>query len=377
MAEPDAPTDGQLPDATAAQRSARADGRGAPGGAALRSGGPGVTPPDNTVLLRTDGLTKHFRIGGMFSRNYLHAVDDVSISIGERQIVALAGESGSGKSTMARLLAKLYQPTSGEIYFQGKPLSAVRSRRDVLRYRGDVPMVFQDPFASFNPVYRVSHGMQRCLKLHRGELSARQRQEEAERVFEAVGLTPAADVLQRFPHELSGGQRQRVGFAQALALRPKLILADEPVSMLDVSIRIGLLNLMAQLRDEQGVSILYITHDIASARYVADRLIIMYAGRVAEQGPTEEVLASPKHPYTQLLLSAVPDPRAPLGVGAETDRGEPPRVIDPAPGCRFRWRCPLAIDECHRVTPELSELAPDHEAACHVARSGAEVKAFG
>jgi peptide/nickel transport system ATP-binding protein len=377
MAEPDAPADGQLPDATAGQRSARADGRGAPGGAALRSGGPGVTPRDNTVLLRTEGLTKHFRIGGMFSRNHLHAVDDVSISIGERQIVALAGESGSGKSTMARLLAKLYQPTSGEIYFQGKPLSAVRSRRDVLRYRGDVPMVFQDPFASFNPVYRVSHGMQRCLKLHRGELSARQRQEEAERVFEAVGLTPAGDVLQRFPHELSGGQRQRVGFAQALALRPKLILADEPVSMLDVSIRIGLLNLMAQLRDEQGVSILYITHDIASARYVGDRLIIMYAGRVAEQGPTEEVLASPKHPYTQLLLSAVPDPRAPLGVGAETDRGEPPRVIDPAPGCRFRWRCPLAIDECHRVTPELSELAPDHEAACHVARSGAEVKAFG
>jgi len=125
------------------------------------------------------------------------------------------------------------------------------------------------------------------------------------------------------------------------------------------------------------VSILYITHDIASARYVADRLIIMYAGRVAEQGPTEEVLASPKHPYTQLLLSAVPDPRAPLGVGAETDRGEPPRVIDPTPGCRFRWRCPLAIDECHQVTPELRELAPDHDAACHVARSGAEVRAFG
>jgi oligopeptide/dipeptide ABC transporter ATP-binding protein len=408
MTEPDASADGQwpdasdtaeMPDARAGRRLARADGGGAPGGEAPRSGGPGVTPRDNsggpgvtprdnsgdpgvtpgdnTVLLRTEGLTKHFHIGGMFSRSYLHAVDDVGISIGERQIVALAGESGSGKSTMARLLAKLYQPTSGEIYFQGKPLSAVRSRRDVLRYRGDVPMVFQDPFASFNPVYRVSHGVQRCLKLHRGELSARQRQEEAERVFEAVGLTPAADVLQRFPHELSGGQRQRVGFAQALALRPKLILADEPVSMLDVSIRIGLLNLMAQLRDEQGVSILYITHDIASARYVADRLIIMYAGRVAEQGPTEEVLASPRHPYTQLLVSAVPDPRAPLGVGAETDRGEPPRVIDPAPGCRFRWRCPLAIDECHRVTPELSPLGPDHEAACHVARSGAEVKAFG
>jgi peptide/nickel transport system ATP-binding protein len=333
-----------------------------------------MTDPD---LLRTEGLTKHFRIGSVVSRHMLHAVDDVSLSIGERQIVALAGESGSGKSTIARLLAKLYKPTGGEIYFQGRPLSALRSRQDVLRYRGDVPMVFQDPFASINPVFRVSHGVQRSLALHRRELSAQQRREEAERVFEAVGLTPASEVLQRFPHELSGGQRQRVGFAQALALRPKLILADEPVSMLDVSIRIGLLNLMAQLRDEQDVSILYITHDIASARYVADRLVIMYAGQVAEQGPTEELLANPKHPYTQLLLSAVPDPRAPLGVGAETDRGEPPRVIDPVPGCRFRWRCPLAIDECHQVTPELSRLAPDHEAACHVARSGAEVRAFG
>jgi peptide/nickel transport system ATP-binding protein len=238
-------------------------------------------------------------------------------------------------------------------------------------------MVFQDPFASINPVFRVSHGVLRCIKLHRPELSAARRREEAERVFEAVGLMPAAEVLQRFPHELSGGQRQRVGFAQALALRPKLILADEPVSMLDVSIRIGLLNLMKQLRDEQGVSILYITHDIASARYVADRLIVMYAARIAEQGPSEEVLASPRHPYTQLLVSAVPDPRAPLSVGAETDRGEPPRVVDPTPGCRFRWRCPLAIDECSQVTPELSQLAPDHDAACHVARSGAEVRAFG
>ena len=341
------------------------------------AGGSGGSSPRASTVLRTDGLTKHFKIGGALARHTLHAVDDVSISIGERQIVALAGESGSGKSTIARLLARLYKPTGGEIYFQGRPLSAIRSRRDVLRYRGDVPMVFQDPFSSINPVFRVSHGVLRCLKLHRPELSAQQRRAAAEQVFEAVGLTPAAEALQRFPHELSGGQRQRVGFAQALALRPKLILADEPVSMLDVSIRIGLLNLMTQLRDEQQVSILYITHDIASARYVADRLIIMYAGRIAEQGPSEEVLASPRHPYTQLLLSAVPDPRAPLAVGADTDRGEPPRVIDPTPGCRFRWRCPLAIDECHQVTPELTRLAPGHDAACHVARSGAEVRAFG
>ncbi len=333
-----------------------------------------------TELLRTENLARHFKIGNALSRRTLYAVDDLNLSIGEREIVALVGESGSGKSTVARLLAKIYKPTSGEIYFQGRPLSQIRSRRDMLRYRGDVPMVFQDPFASINPVFRVSHGILRALKLHRPELSAAQRQAEAASVFETVGLTPAAEVLQRFPHELSGGQRQRVGFAQALALRPKLILADEPVSMLDVSIRIGLLNLMAKLRDEAGVSILYITHDIASARYVTDRVVVMYAGRIAEAGPVEEVLAAPQHPYTQLLLSAVPDPRAELNVGATTDRGEPPRVLDPAPGCRFRWRCPLATDECARVTPPLEELRPGQHAACHVAAaaaaSGAEVRAF-
>jgi oligopeptide/dipeptide ABC transporter ATP-binding protein len=336
-----------------------------------------VTVTEPAALLRTEGLAKHFKIGSTLSRHLLHAVDDVSLSIGERQIVALAGESGSGKSTIARLLAKIYQPTSGEIYFQDKPVSAIRSRADRLRYSGLVPMVFQDPFSSINPVFRVSHGILRGLKLHRPEFSKAQRIEEAARVFETVGLTPGTDVLQRYPHELSGGQRQRVGFAQALALRPKLIVADEPVSMLDVSIRIGLLNLMAGLRDSQDVSILYITHDIASARYVADRLVVMYAGQIAESGPVEDVLASPRHPYTQLLLSAVPDPRAPLNVTAETDRGEPPRVIDPTPGCRFRWRCPLAIDECSQVTPELRQLLPDHDAACHVAQSGAEIRAFG
>jgi peptide/nickel transport system ATP-binding protein len=327
-------------------------------------------------LLRTERLAKHFLIGGGLRRKTLHAVDDVSVEIGSHEIVALAGESGSGKSTIARLLAGIYRPTAGEIYFGGRPLSQLKSRSDMLSYRSDVPMVFQDPFSSINPVFRISHGVQRSLKLHRPELSASQRQAECERVFDIVGLTPAGEVMTRFPHELSGGQRQRVGFAQALAMRPKLILADEPVSMLDVSIRIGLLNLMKQLRDEQDVSILYITHDIASARYVADRLIVMYAGQIAEQGPVENVLASPRHPYTQLLVSAVPDPKAELAIGAGTDRGEPPRVIDPEPGCRFRWRCPVAVQDCATITPPLLPLVPGHDAACHVAQAGAEVKAF-
>jgi peptide/nickel transport system ATP-binding protein len=336
-----------------------------------------------TELLRADHLTRHFKIGGATSRGTLHAVDDVSFGIGEREIVALAGESGSGKSTVARLLARVYKPTSGTVtYFsesgEGKPLSAFRSRRDALRYSGQVPMVFQDPFSSLNPVFRVSHGVLRALKLHRPDLSAGERRAAAARVFDVVGL--GAGMLQRYPHELSGGQRQRVGFAQALATKPRLILADEPVSMLDTSIRIGLLNLMAKLRDEEGVSLLYITHDIASARYVADRLIVMYAGQIAEAGPIEDVLAAPKHPYTQLLLSAVPDPKAPPPslealAAATGERGEPPKVIDPKPGCRFQPRCPVSIAVCGQVTPELKALGPG-EVACHVAQTGAEIKAF-
>lgn len=330
----------------------------------------------DSPLLETRGLTKHFAIGRGFSRQRLHAVDDADIVINQQEIVALAGESGSGKSTVARLLARVYKPTSGDILYQGRPLSAMRSRKEQLAYRSDVPMVFQDPFSSLNPAYRVSHGILRGLKLHRPDLSTGQRIVEAERVVEAVGLRPAAEILQRFPYELSGGQRQRIGFAQALAYRPKLILADEPVSMLDVSIRIGLLNVMAQMREQEGVSFLYITHDIASARYVADRLMVMYAGHVVESGPTEDVLADPKHPYTQLLLSAVPDPRAPLDIDAVAGQGEPPKVIDPTPGCRFRERCPLAIDVCSTVTPTLRVLGPSHTAACHVATADPSLHAL-
>ena len=318
-------------------------------------------------LLEARGLTRHFKVGGALARKTLHAVDDANFVIGDREIVALVGESGSGKSTIARLLARVYTATAGEIYYRGRPLSDIRSRRDSLSYRSDVPMVFQDPFSALSPAYRVSHGVMRGLKLHRRDLTDAQRVEEAERLFEMVGLHPASDVLDRYPHELSGGQRQRIGFAQALSSRPKLILADEPVSMLDVSIRIGLLNVMADLRQTADVSFLYITHDIASARYVADRLMVMYAGRIVESGPIESVLSDPRHPYTQLLLSAVPDPRAPLSVTSDSDRGEPPRVIDPQPGCRFRWRCPVAVDACRSIMPELEPVEPGHAVSCHVA----------
>jgi peptide/nickel transport system ATP-binding protein len=320
-------------------------------------------------LLETVGLTRHFRLGGLLSKRNLHAVDDVDLVIGAGEIVALVGESGSGKSTVARLIARVYEPTHGEIYFRGRPLSRMRNRSEVLEYRGRVPMVFQDPYGSLSPVYRVSHGVMRALKLHRPTLDKSERETVAAELFESVGLTPGADFLHKYPYELSGGQRQRVGFAQALACNPELILADEPVSMLDVSVRIGVLNLMATLRRELRVSFLYITHDIASARYVADRLIVMYAGQVAESGPVEDVLAHPKHPYTQLLLSAVPDPAAPMSLPASSDVAEPPRVVNPGEGCRFRPRCPFAIAECAVVTPRLRLLRPAHTAACHVATS--------
>ncbi len=327
-------------------------------------------PSGGEPLLRTTDLTRHFRLGGIFSHQVLHAVDDISMEIGEREIVAVVGESGSGKSTLARLLAMLYRPTRGRISFRGRPLESLRSRRDVLWYRRQVPMVFQDPYSSINPVFRVSHGVMRNLALHRPELRGAARQAEAARVFEVVGLTPAREMLVKFPYEMSGGQRQRVGFAQALALQPRLILADEPVSMLDVSIRAGILNLMAELREREGVSILYITHDIASARYVADRILVMYGGHVVETGPADAVLADPKHPYTQLLLAAAPDPREPAAVDSSAVAGEPPKVVNPTEGCRFLARCPIAVDTCGRVTPRLHTVGAGHAAACHLAVTG-------
>ena len=313
-------------------------------------------------ILKVQSLSRQFRVGGFRSRGQLHATDEVSFEVAPGEIVALVGESGSGKSTIARVLAGLYPPTSGSIVFENKVLG----RKPTRSVRGRMPMVFQDPFGSINPVLRVGHSLLRSLKLHRPDVAKSERFAEAVALLEKVGLTPGVEVLERYPHELSGGQRQRLGFAQALASRPSLILADEPVSMLDVSIRIGLLNVMKGLRDNDGVSLLYITHDLASARYVADRMIVLYAGRIVEEGLTEEVIGSPQHPYTRLLMSTAPDPRLKLtDYVCADDLGEPPKVINPGPGCRFAPRCPLVMAQCRTSTPAMVELSPTHRAACY------------
>ena len=314
--------------------------------------------------LQVTGLTKQFAIGSALRRSRVHAVEDVSFELKPGTITALVGESGSGKSTVARLLARLYAPTSGSIVFDGGDVARVRSRKDVLRYRSQVQMIFQDPFGSLNPVKTIRHHIERPLRIHKIVPS----HEVEARVYEllsTVGLTPPEQVAAKYPHELSGGQRQRVAIARALAVEPTVLLADEPTSMLDVSIRIGILNLMLKLKEERQLAFLYVTHDLASARYLADDMLVMYAGQIVEQGPVDDVVTNPLHPYTQLLLSAVPDPNRSLA-RIEDRRGQASAAVDPGEGCRFVGRCPLAIDVCSRVTPPLVAARARQSARCHV-----------
>ena len=308
--------------------------------------------------LEVRGLTKHFA--------RVHAVDDVSFELRPGTITALVGESGSGKSTVARLLARLQDPTSGSVLWEGGDVSRVRRRRDVLRYRSEVQLIFQDPFDSLNPVKTVLHHVERPLRIHKMVPSS-QVEERVHELLRSVGLVPPHEIAAKYPHELSGGQRQRVALARVLAVEPKVILADEPTSMLDVSIRIGILNLMMRLKDERDIAFLFVTHDLASARYVADDLLVMYAGQIVERGPVEEVLAAPLHPYTRLLLAAVPDPARRLESNRiEERKGLLSAAVDPSEGCRFVERCPLAIDICSHVTPPLVEARPRQSARCHV-----------
>jgi peptide/nickel transport system ATP-binding protein len=316
--------------------------------------------------LEVRGLTKHFPAGNaLLDRSRVHAVDDVNFALRPGTITALVGESGSGKSTVARLLARLYDPTRGSILYEGRDVTHDRRRRDVLAYRSQVQMIFQDPFGSLNPVKTVRHHLARPLRIH--GLATRQNVEALVlALLEQVGLIPPEKVANKYPHELSGGQRQRVAIARALAVQPTVVIADEPTSMLDVSIRIGILNLMADLKQDHGLAFLYVTHDLASARYVADTVLVMYAGQIVEQGPTERVLQTPLHPYTQLLLASVPDPAVPVRERIEVRKGVASAAVDPPAGCRFVERCPLRIGICSEITPELITAQPGQGARCHV-----------
>jgi peptide/nickel transport system ATP-binding protein len=319
-----------------------------------------------TTTLEIRDLTKHFK--------KVHAVDDVSFTLQPGRITALVGESGSGKSTIARLLVRLYKPTAGSIHLGDRDVAGDRSRRALRTYRSQVQMIFQDPFGSLNPAKTIRHHIERPLRIH-GIVPDDMVDARVHELLDTVGLVPPEQIAAKYPHQLSGGQRQRVAIARALAVEPVVLLADEPTSMLDVSIRIGILNLMLRLKEERQIAFLYVTHDLASARYVADDILVMYAGQIVEQGPIEQVLAHPLHPYTQLLLSAVPDARLREQERIPLGRGHAAAAVDPRPGCRFVGRCPIAIEVCDRVTPPLVEARPDHSARCHVNAPSSEVLA--
>ncbi len=328
------------------------------------------------LAMQASSISKDFRIG---RGQILHAVRDVSFSLYRGAVVALVGESGSGKSTAARLLAGQERLTSGEIQLDGKDIR-VSSRGDFRQYKSQVQYVFQDPFASLNPVHTVRYHLERPVKLHQGKDA--DVDSEVAALMEQVRLTPAGQFLVKYPHELSGGQRQRVAFARALAARPSVLLADEPVSMLDVSIRLEMLALLDDLRKRLKLAMLYITHDIASARYWADEVLVMYAGEIVERGPAEEITQQPAHPYTQLLVASAPDPdnlgsvlrRSSARAGADAiGNGAANRAAAAdlrsqrdvsSVGCPFSPRCPFADDRCRREDPALLRISATRGAAC-------------
>ncbi|MCW3844210.1 ABC transporter ATP-binding protein, partial [Micromonospora yasonensis] len=304
----------------------------------------------------------------------VHAVDDVSFALRRGQVTALVGESGSGKSTVARLLAQLHPRTAGDVRLHGRS-SRVRGGRAFRSYVRRVQLILQDPFASLNPVHTVRYHLTRSLRIHgNAGRTAEDLEQALADLLTRVRLTPPERFLDVFPHELSGGQRQRVAIARALGADPEVLLADEPVSMLDVSIRLGVLNLLQDLKQRLNLAILYITHDIASARYFADETIVMYAGRMVEGGDSENITQNPAHPYTRLLIESAPDPDGITGDGGGADEiagkdrghGEPPSLITPPTGCRFHPRCPHAMPRCAADLPPRLTIGdrPGHWAAC-------------
>jgi oligopeptide transport system ATP-binding protein len=323
----------------------------------------------DNVLVRVENLTKHFPItqGIVVQRQIgaVQAVDNVSFDIREGETLGLVGESGCGKSTTGRTILQLHRPTSGKAYYQDQDLTTLKGE-DLRRMRRFMQIIFQDPYASLNPRLTVGDIIGEPLEVHRVEKSKKKRRERVQELLRLVGLNPY--FINRYPHEFSGGQRQRIGVARALALQPKFIICDEPISALDVSIQAQVVNLLEKLQDEFGLTYLFIAHDLSMVRYISDRTAVMYLGKIVELGEREELYGHPLHPYTQALLSAVPVPDPVV----ERDRkrviltGDVPSPANPPSGCNFHPRCPLAEQVCQEEEPEWREASPDHWVACHL-----------
>jgi oligopeptide/dipeptide ABC transporter ATP-binding protein len=331
-------------------------------------------------LLRLVGLEVHFPIrGGMFDsitrapRRVVRAVDGIDLSIRKGEILALVGESGSGKTTTGRVIVKLTRQTAGSVLFAGRDVSAVWGTKALRDYRRRVQLIFQDPYETLNPKHTIGEFVAEPLEVNHIGKSRSERDALVVAALEAAGMRPAAEFIHRYPHELSGGQRQRVVIAGALVMNPELIVADEPVSMLDVSIRTELLRLMLDLRRERGLTYLFITHDLSLAWVLADRIAVMYLGRIMEIGPAEQLIRAPRNPYTQALVSVSPSPDPPE-IGSRAKRtilvGETPDAAHVPAGCRFHPRCPLAFDRCRTEEPPLIEVGAGHQAACWLAEAG-------
>jgi len=319
-----------------------------------------------TPLLRINNLKKYFPIrGGLFSREVarVHAVDDVSFSLMKGETLGLVGESGCGKSTTGRCILRLIEPTAGEVWFEDKNVTTL-DKRSLRHLRRDMQIIFQDPYASLNPRMTVGSIIGEALVIHKLAKSKREREERVVHLLETVGLS--ADHLRRYPHEFSGGQRQRIGIARALAVSPKLIVADEPVSALDVSIQAQVINLLEDLQKQFNLTYLFIAHDLSVVEHISTRVAVMYLGKIVEIAPGKELYTNPKHPYTEALLSAVPIPDPAVKRKRILLEGDVPSPIKPPSGCRFHTRCPIRVPSCSENDQVLKETSPGHWVACQV-----------
>ncbi|WP_446682167.1 ABC transporter ATP-binding protein [Deinococcus oregonensis] len=320
-------------------------------------------PTTGDTLLEVNNLEKYFPIrGGLLSRvvGNVKAVNDISFKIGRGEVVGLVGESGSGKTTAGRAILRLIEPTGGQVLFNGTDVTKL-SKGQMRDYRREMQIIFQDPFASLNPRMTVSDIIGEAMQIHNLH-PGKARVDRIAELLQKVGLRP--EHMRRYPHEFSGGQRQRIGIARALAVDPAFIVADEPVSALDVSIQAQVVNLLQDLQEELGLTVLFIAHDLAVVEYICDRIIVMYLGRIMEIAPSRELNNNPKHPYTEALLSAAPVPDPTVKRQRIILEGDIPSPINPPSGCVFRTRCRYAIAECANVIPELREVAPNHFKAC-------------